>query len=443
MSISEKDCRVLFQKSGNRCALPGCGRLLTFAAQDGTGQPETEIAVSDIAHIVARSSDGPRGSYHLPTEKRDLLENLILLCKEHHRVIDSHPATYPVERLRAMKEEHEAAIAKATGDAIHLDSPSAPASSYVREQLYSTLLPVERMPRYVYSAPASLRTENEVKKALTPCTDPSVMLPFIVRANRLYCFNNLRAPSSPFRNAVDLSDIQRERSSSWWRNEDKQRWFQALLNRALNKLTGRKGLLLDKDHERYYFQSDEPGNPLSVIYRPLNVSSSQRSAVWQPKSRKTGIPRNYWYHLAVALKFDHIASRSWLLSLRPEYRVTRDGLHPLRSEMIGGKVTQKRAHSFNNDLLEDIQFWRAFLSDGQPRITFQFGQGQQIIVGSSMLSADIHWPGMPEEYKIKFRNIDFEENLFTLADREQLDDEYEDELEGGECEDDQHVEIDQ
>jgi hypothetical protein len=45
-------------------------------------------------------------------------------------------------------------------------------------------------------------------------------------------------------------------------------WFVNLLNRSLNKLTGRKGLYLDKSHHRYFFQSPEPGKAVEVSYRP-------------------------------------------------------------------------------------------------------------------------------------------------------------------------------
>ena len=63
----------------------------------------------------------------------------------------------------------------------------------------------------------------------------------------------------------------------------------------------------------------------------------------------------------------------------------------------------------------NLQFWRSFLSDGEPRLVCRFGNGQQLIMASSMMTNTILWPGMPEAFKIKFKNVDFEENLFTLS----------------------------
>jgi hypothetical protein len=97
--------RMLLQRSGNVCAFPACRLLLTAA-----GPPENPVVVlGEMAHIVAESPNGPRGDSPLTTEQRNLYQNLILLCNQHHQLIDSDGAlaTYTVARLTAMKEEHE------------------------------------------------------------------------------------------------------------------------------------------------------------------------------------------------------------------------------------------------------------------------------------------------------------------------------------------------
>jgi len=195
-----------------------------------------------------------------------------------------------------------------------------------------------------------------------------------------------------------------------------KKWFITLLNYSLNKLTGRKGLQLDKIHRRYYFQPQESGKFLEVNYRPLNQSTASRKVVWQPITKKTKELKPYWYHLAVALKFHQVSNEHWCLSIRPEMRVTKDGLLPINSKKIGSRVTHKKSREFNYDLLGDVNFWRDFLSDGQPRILFPFGQkGQSIIVSTTMMQAEIEWPGIPEEYAKPFTNIEYPENLFSWA----------------------------
>ena len=51
---------------------------------------------------------------------------------------------------------------------------------------------------------------------------------------------------------------------------------------------------------------------------------------------------------------------------------------------------------FNYDLLEELQFWRDFLSDSSPRIVFPFEAGQHIIVSNRLMESDIEWPGIPD-----------------------------------------------
>jgi len=440
MPVSEKDARILFQKSGNRCAFPGCGRALTYEDHGTTG--DTEISVSDIAHIVSEAEGGPRGRYPLPLEERSLGTNLILLCKECHRKIDTLAPSFPVERLRGFKEDHESRIENATAQAT---TKALLASKPLQtENLFATLLPVLRMPRYVHSAPTK-RTEDELKQSIERPADANMMYPYILREDRLYCFNDLGSPENPFRNSVDGRGWKKHDSASWWEDEDKRRCFVDLLGRSLNKLTGRKGLMLDKEHHRYFFTpcgpEDGPALPRTIKYKPLNQKISERSVVWQPIRKKTQEARPFWYHLAVSLSFRLVGKSSWALCVRPELRITKDGRSPIASDAIGAAVTKKKARMFNNDLLEDLQLWRSFLSDDKPRIVFRFGGQQQIIVSSSLLSGAIQWPGIPDEYKISFQNVSFPEDLFSWAEKTALDDDFDDDAsaeEGEEESDDEY-----
>jgi len=434
MGISDRDLRILSQKSGNRCAFPGCGELLTIVA--GHSGIETEISVSDVAHIIARSPEGPRGDEPLPQERRDDLDNLLLLCKKHHRLIDESPTIYPAEKLRCMKADHERLVEQSTARIVSKPTPDL--TPMVVEPLHSTLLAVERLPGSVYSAPTTA-SERGVQERIIAPGDKSLMFPYIVRAGRLYCFSNLSRQDNPFAASIDSADVKQEDALLWWRDEVHLRYYQELLNRSLNKLTGRKGLMLDKEHHRYYFlpDRDETGAaiPKKVPYTPINAQSSERSVAWPPLSKKTGLPRPYWYHLAVSLKFHIVAHCSWVLSVRPELWVTKDGFTAFPAKKIGAKITSKMSRSFNIDLLEDVQFWRSFLSDDLPRIIFPFGPGQQIIVSSSTMQQTIAWPGLPEEFKRKFKNVDFDDDLFSLADRQSLDEDYGEDLDEEDYED--------
>lgn len=414
MSIAIRDLKALLQKSGNRCAFPGCGAPLLLDQSEWEGP----VVLSEIAHIVGEKIDGPRGKSFLSSEERDRESNLLLLCEKHHHIVDSKPQYYTVERLRQMKEDHETLMQQATGDAVaKREAGYQNKSNYVHETVYSTLFPVTDMPALVYGAPCKYTASQSEKirsRVLWP-KDKNEMVPYIINGGNLYAFQNLSLPRGPFCNIVNRKAVQQIPAHDWWDDPIRNKWFVDLLNRSLNKLTGHKGLQWDRDHHRYYFQPDEQSKVKEVTYRPLNQSVSSKQVVWQPISTRTHEPRPYWLHRAVNLRFHHVSSQQWCLSIRPEFRVTLDGLIPEASEKIGSRVTRKKSHMFNYDLLGEVNFWRDFLSDGEPRIIFNFGKGQYLSVSTTMMQTEIDWPGIPQQYAKPFKNVEYAEDLFSWA----------------------------
>ncbi len=96
---SVKTARRLYAVSGNLCAFPNCPTPIV--------DPASGVIIAEICHIRAYSPGGPRYGDSLPEDQRNEFENLILLCSVHHKIIDSDPGTYSVERLQEMKAAHE------------------------------------------------------------------------------------------------------------------------------------------------------------------------------------------------------------------------------------------------------------------------------------------------------------------------------------------------
>jgi len=432
MSVSQPDLKALLLKSGNRCAFPSCGVVL-FQSGDAI---ESVVNRSEIAHIVAQSPDGPRGQYPLPREERDKESNLILLCETHHHLIDSKPQYYTVERLRQTKEDHEARIQEATGKTVFGEDNSQQRQQYVKETVYSTLFNV-RLPNYVYGAVCGYAdaSHEEIRKLIVPPADCTEIYPYIVQGQELYAFQDLRQSNSPFRKLVDSNTAQPYPIREWWDDPVKLLWCTDLLNRSLHKLTGRKGLQWDKEHKRYYFQPDEPGKAKEVSYRPLNKSMDTKQVVWQPRSKRTGQPRPYWLHRAVSLRFHRVSSLQWCLSIRPEFRVTKDSINLEAAEKVGSRITRKKSRMYNYDLLGEVNFWRDFLSDSSPRITMNYGQGQCVIISTEMMPTEIEWPGIPEQYAKPFKNVEYAETLFTWAEVANLESDIDSSFDDSEDED--------
>lgn len=99
MPVSRRVANAIWGRSGGRCYLEPTEILHRTAERD--------LPIGQIAHIVAESVDGPRGSDPLVAEKRNDASNLILLCPNHHVEVDGLEDVWTVERLRSLKDRHE------------------------------------------------------------------------------------------------------------------------------------------------------------------------------------------------------------------------------------------------------------------------------------------------------------------------------------------------
>jgi hypothetical protein len=105
MAISDKVRKILWGKSGSRCAF--CKHELVI---DATSKDDQSV-VGDECHIVSRQANGPRYRRDFPTEKLDSYDNLILLCRIHHKMVDDQHETFTEDILKQLKENHERWVA--------------------------------------------------------------------------------------------------------------------------------------------------------------------------------------------------------------------------------------------------------------------------------------------------------------------------------------------
>lgn len=109
MSVSDIPERVkvrLWGKAGGRCQYEGCNTRLWLDSLT-----KAEFNTAYIAHIIADKPNGPRGDPVLSEELKTDIDNLMLMCDPHHRLIDREDVSgHSVERLRGMKVLHEERI---------------------------------------------------------------------------------------------------------------------------------------------------------------------------------------------------------------------------------------------------------------------------------------------------------------------------------------------
>ncbi|MNH76586.1 hypothetical protein D3C73_288610 [compost metagenome] len=110
--IPQKVQSAIWARSAGRCEYRGCNEDLVGDLIAGKG----DGLYGFIAHIVADSVDGPRGDAVRSPLLAKSLENLMILCARHHKLVDTDaPEEHPEEVLLAMKDAHEARIETNTG----------------------------------------------------------------------------------------------------------------------------------------------------------------------------------------------------------------------------------------------------------------------------------------------------------------------------------------
>jgi hypothetical protein len=100
MAITDKTRKTLWARSGNRCAI--CRTELVAERNEHN----KNLNIGDECHIISEQPNGPR---HIPGNNSDFddYDNLILLCKNHHRTIDELLETYTAELIISFKTNHE------------------------------------------------------------------------------------------------------------------------------------------------------------------------------------------------------------------------------------------------------------------------------------------------------------------------------------------------
>jgi hypothetical protein len=97
---TDRDIKKLFALSKNCCAYPNCN--ISIVQPSGTA-----TITGEICHIKAKSPKGPRYDPRQTDGERHAFDNLILLCGNHHKIVDSEPEKYTVELLKDFKDMHE------------------------------------------------------------------------------------------------------------------------------------------------------------------------------------------------------------------------------------------------------------------------------------------------------------------------------------------------
>ena len=106
--ISPQTLKILFALSRNQCAHPEC----TTTVIESATEHSDALVIAQICHIYAINKNGPRGKSGLTQKELNSPGNLILLCPNHHRLVDGQYETHTADMLKQWKYEHETKVKK-------------------------------------------------------------------------------------------------------------------------------------------------------------------------------------------------------------------------------------------------------------------------------------------------------------------------------------------
>ena len=109
-NLTDTDTHLLWGRAAGRCEFDGCNKVLhrdTYSLKP--------LNLADRAHIVARKKGAARGDAVKSAKLVSDIRNIILLCKDCHKRVDTHEDAFPIDLLLAMKAKHEARIELQTG----------------------------------------------------------------------------------------------------------------------------------------------------------------------------------------------------------------------------------------------------------------------------------------------------------------------------------------
>ncbi|MBU1627130.1 HNH endonuclease [bacterium] len=109
-NIPLKDQKVLCTRSGNRCAMPECHKELVIKENEN----DSPAIIGEMAHIKGEKPGAPRYESNMTDKERNCYNNLILVCRNCHKMIDDQYNTYTIEKLYEIKKRHESWIIEST-----------------------------------------------------------------------------------------------------------------------------------------------------------------------------------------------------------------------------------------------------------------------------------------------------------------------------------------
>jgi len=250
----------------------------------------------------------------------------------------------------------------------------------VTETLYCNLLPIERLPRYVYSAAIAsdlmrpnaqgeslLPSKNRIKQVIRAAqesegTEPErrFMPAFRLYEDRLMTFHDLEDPEGVLASVIDENTVEVIDMASFIRHEDLRKLVISLLNMAISRHLGRAGLVIDEEKQGRFFFADRDGQARVITWTPRKKKAVRTVAKPVVKDDRV----LFWRNLGAYVQIIFLANHFYIQVL-PTWVITTDGHTPATGPDIGRKVIKWTGPERNMQVLFHIRFWTSVLRGGK------------------------------------------------------------------------------
>jgi hypothetical protein len=319
----------------------------------------------------------------------------------HLRMIDFRGNRYTQafkELLRVLREEplprpvtHRGQLVATTG---RLDRSTLVAEralpeanpDVIAEKLYCNLLPVERLPRYVYVAPiaqalrqprkdgtAALPSKQKIRETIRSVQEEAgIEHPYIpafrVLEDMIVTFHDLEPPDGPFTPVIQDDKIDSILVKELLQDEDNRKVVMSLLNMAVTRHANKVGLVIDDTKDGRFFFPPKDGGPHSITWIPKKSRASRTVAKPYVKNGQV----LFWRHLGAYLRMLFL-SNNFYLKITPTWVFTENGHQVKGGPTVGQLAIRWTGAERNMQVLYHVRFWTAVLRTGGGPISIKAG----------------------------------------------------------------------
>lgn len=311
----------------------------------------------------------------------------------------------------------------------------------VSERLYCNLLPVESLPKYVYSAPIAdelckrkknggkiLPPKQELKDLVREAQiEAGVERPFVPAfrtiEENLITFHDLEDPDGPLSLVIDDERVDQIPVREFLREEDDRKLLTSLLNMSVSRHANRVGLVADNTKLGRFFFPPKNGGECVIPWKPRKRRTQRTVAKPCLKDGQVA----FWRHLGAYLRVVFLANKFYL-HITPTWVITDDGFRVTGGPKVGQLIIKWTGPERNLQVLFHIRFWTSVLRRGSGPITIR--AGDQTIEVATVPAFVQQAYGVAQDQRDLLRLLDQEAPLLAEIEEERADEATEAELSG-------------